>query len=209
MADHEDPKNKIIKLMGEAASKQEEPRRPRKQNVVKKTVVNGDGNVVGNGNTVIKTEKVVHKTIARPQPGEEHITEEQVRRLHDLKDQIIILEQAAKRDPATPQRIWSALNKKMRVGSMRMIPLGKFKAAEKYMLEWIGQLMDRPAAKKNAPDTIRRRRIAYIQTNMKKLDIEPLVRAYMSEKCSASSLADLDLTCLEKVYRYVASKKSA
>lgn len=211
MTDREDPKNKIIRLVKQAAPtepaqpKPARKRSPRPENSIE---VNGHGNIVGNGNTVIKTEKLTHKTIAEPKPGAEHITEEQVRRLHDLKDQIIQLEQAAKRNPATHQRVWSTLNKTMRVGSMRMIPKDKFNAAEKYMLGWIGQLMDRPAAQKNAPDTVRKRRITYIQTNMKKLGVEDKVRAYMLKNYAVTSLTDLhDQAALEAVYRYVSGLK--
>lgn len=151
---------------------------------------------------------MVTRTIATPQPGTEHITENQVAKLHALKDEIIKLEALAKRDPATPQRVWAALNKKMKVGAMRMIPASKFKAAETFMLTWLGQLADRPAVQKKAPDAVAKRRIAYIQTNMKKLGCEIRVRNYMEKHFGVRSLTDLpDAAAMERVYRYVASIK--
>lgn len=202
----EEKKAKVVKLIKDAAKPAVKPRRNRSAVVVNIKAGNGDGN--GIGNTIIKTEKVVSKTIATPQPGAEHITETQVRRLHDLKDEILRLEALAKRDPATPQRVWASLNKKMGVGSMRMIPVTKFKAAEKYLLTWIGQLADRPTVQKKAPDIIAKRYIAFIQTNMKKLNVEERVRNYMEEKFGTRSLKDLSgLPDLERVYRYVGGLK--
>lgn len=206
--DDDDKKKKQAKAKAAAMVGKAKPaRKPRAKRVLKVTVT-GDSNIVGDNNTVIKAEKVVRKTIARPVPGIEHITEAQVARLHALKDEILKLEAASKRDPATPQRVWSALNKKMGVGAMRMIPASRFDAAENYLLTWIGQLMDRPAAQKNASETVRKRRIAYIQTNMKSLNCELQVRDYMHRLFGVRSLSDLpDPSALERVYRYVAGLK--
>jgi hypothetical protein len=203
--DEKDKKAVVIDLIKAAAKK---PAKPLKKAVsgVAITGNHGDGN--GIGNTIIKTERVITRTVAKPQPGIEHITEDQVAKLHALKDEIIKLEALAKRDPATPQRVWAALNRKMGVGAMRMIPASKFKAAEKFMLVWLGQLTDRPAVQKKAPDAVAKRRIAYIQTNMKKLDCENRVRDYMGKHFGVRSLTDLpDAAAMERVYRYVASIK--
>jgi len=203
-----DDKKKKAKAKAAAILGEAKPARKPRAKPVPQVEVNGDGNVVGNNNTVIKTERVVRKIVARPVPGVEHINEVQVARLHSLKDEILKLEAATKRDPATPQRVWSSLNKKMSVGSMRMIPSAKFAAAERYMLTWIGQLMDRPSAQKKAADTVWKRRVAYIQTNMKVLDCEIRVRDYMEKHWGVRSLKDLpDLPAMEQVYRYVASLK--
>ncbi|WP_051711585.1 hypothetical protein [Andreprevotia chitinilytica] len=214
----ENKKAQIIALFKQHAETPEpKPRTPRKKpatavmtaggNLVN---VSGDGVVVGQivaGDVHQHYEKKTSKVIVKPQPGAEHITEEQVRRLHDLKDQILELEPLGKQNPATPQRVWNSLNKKMGVGAMRMIPAAKFKAAEKYLHEWLGRLAAGKAVQKKAPDEVAKRRITYIQTNMKKLDIEPKVRAYMLKHFDAPSLKDLDLTALNKVYQYVAGIK--
>ncbi|WP_035056512.1 hypothetical protein [Andreprevotia chitinilytica] len=214
----ENKKAQIIALFKQHAETPEpKPRTPRKKpaaaamtaggNLVN---VSGDGVVVGQiiaGDVHQHYEKKISKVVVKPQPGAEHITEEQVRRLHNLKDQILELEPLGKQDPATPQRVWNALNKKMGVGAMRMIPASKFKAAEKYMHEWLGQLAAKPSVQKKAPDEITKRRITYIQTNMKKLDIEPKVRAYMLKHFNAVSLKELDLPALNRVYQYVNSIK--
>lgn len=207
----EEKKAKIVKLIKDAAGEgKKPPRHPRKKPDLpfSITVNAGDGDGNGIGNTIIKTERVTHKTLATPKPGDEHITEDQVRKLHDLKDDILKLEAAGKRNPATPQRVWAALNKAMGVGAMRMIPAAKYRAAEKYLQTWIGRLMDGKAVQKKAASTVESKRIAFIQTNMKKLDIEERVRDYMEKHYQVRSLKELpDLAALERVYRYVAGIK--
>lgn len=194
-----DSKGKVVDLMRSAS--------PDPDQVGSSVKISGDGNIVGNGNTVIKTEKHTTKTVAIPQPGAEHITEEQVGRLHKLKDEIIRLESMAKKNPATPGRVWSAVNATCGVGSMRMIPVEKFKKAEKYMLQWIGRLTDTKSVKNKDPEGVRNKRTIYIKTNMSDPEIEKAVLAYMLDRFDTKSLKDLDLPALEKVYRYVASKK--
>lgn len=198
---------KVVSLIKESAPSS---RKPRAKAVapVSITITAGSGDGIGVGNTIIKTERVTHRTVATPKPGDEHITEAQVRKLHDLKDDILKLEAVGKKDPATPQRVWAALNKAMGVGAMRMIPAAKYRAAEKYLQTWIGRLMDGKAVQKKAASTVESKRIAYIQTNMKKLDIEERVRDYMEKNYQVRSLKDLpDMAALERVYRYVAGIK--
>lgn len=203
----DDKKSNIINLMQSAVKKPRRRAAPPAPPL--SLVVNaGDGDGHGIGNTIIKTKRVTHKTIAIPKPGDEHITEGQVRKLHDLKDEILKLEAVGKKDPATAHRVWAALNKAMGVGAMRMIPASKYRAAEKYLHTWIGRLMDGKTVQKKAASTVESRRIAYIQTNMKKLDIEERVRDYMEEHFRVRSLKDLpDAAALERIYRYVAHLK--
>lgn len=205
MEDEEKKKAKVIKLITDASKN---PAKPRRKRVSSINIIGNHGDGNGIGNTIIKTERVVTRTVATPQPGVEHITEDQVAKLHALKDEIIKLEALAKRDPATPQRVWAALNRKMGVGAMRMIPASKFRAAVTFLQAWLGQLTDRPAVQKKAPDVVAKRRIAYIQTNMKKLDCESRVRDYMEKHFGVRSLTELpDADAMERVYRYVAGVK--
>ncbi|SMH62879.1 hypothetical protein [Azospirillum agricola] len=169
------------------------------------------GNIItGNNNsfTVIKTERVVRKEIAIPQPGTEHITEAQMGKLHALVSEIVRVETLTKREPATFQRVWGALRMKMKVGSNRMIPVGKFSMAERYLQQWLGRLSGTAAAQKE-DDGLRSRRIKYIQTNMRKLGFEERVRGYMDGQFHVSSLSDLSIEQIEKVYRYVAGLKKS
>lgn len=207
----EEKKDKLVQLFKAATRSQGTRTRTRKApagNVLNINIGAGNGDGNGIGNTIIKTERVVTRTIARPQPGEIHITESQVAALHALKDEVLRLEALAKQRPATHQAVWAALNKAMGVGSMRMIEAHRFADAEKYLRAWIGRLSSTASVRNKAPDDLRRRRIAYIQTNMKKLDLEHQVRAYMYTHFAVTSLADLpDQAALDRVYRYVAGLK--
>jgi hypothetical protein len=206
MEDKENKKATVVKLIKESARS---PRKPRaKPAGVSVTVNAGDGDGHGIGNTIIKTEKVYHKTIATPVPGEEHVSEAQVARFHELADEIVKLEKlAGKRDPATHHRVWKSLNANMKVGAMRMIPADGFKAAEKYLLTWIARLTSTKTMQKKAPDEVRARRIRFIQVNMKKLGVEERVRNYMEKNFGVRSLTELTAEQMERTYRYVASLK--
>jgi hypothetical protein len=184
-------------------AKPKRPRRPNKAAIV----VNGDAGQIAGGDInnvhMIHTEKVIQKTVAVPQPGEEHITEEQVAELHRLKDEIIRLETIAKKSPATHQTVWGALNRKMKVGAMRMIPKDKFPAAKRFMQQWIGRLSDRPTVQKKDPG-LRTRRIRAIKTNTRQDTVlEAKVLAYMQNNFGKTSVGDLDQQELEQTYRYM------
>ncbi len=188
-------KDKIVELIQSA-----EEEKPTSNITIK-----GDSNIIGHGNVI--TQKVTSKVVAKPKPGVEHISESQVRRLHDLKDEIIRLEKIAKRKPATYQRVWTSLNKKCGVATMRMIPIEKFDLAEKYFLSWIARLTDTATVKKKDIDGVRLKRLKYIHVNMRRLNIEDKVRAYMRKKFKTDSLKELTQEEMEMVYRYVATQK--
>ena len=199
-----DTKAKIFQLLKE--STEEGTNKQPSQHIA----INGNSNVVGNGNTVVVTEKHVTRTKAEPRPGVEHITESQVRKLHDLKDKIVELEGLTKKNPATHQRVWTAFNKKMGIGSMRMLPAAKFKAGEKYLQTWIGRLTGSKTAEKKAATTVEKTKLSYIRTNMRKLDCEEKVRDYIEKNFGVRSTTELpDLDAIKKVYNYIASLKRA
>ncbi|NYZ17021.1 hypothetical protein HL658_31145 [Azospirillum sp. RWY-5-1] len=182
--------------------------RPRRRKSATSIGVSGDNNIVGNNNTVtvIKTDRIIKREIVKPQPGVEHITEEQFAKLRNLIDEIIRVESLTKRDPATHQRVWGALARKMDVVSNRMIKFEKFPAAEMFLRQWLGRLSTAKSVIKY-DDGLRTRRIKYIQTNMKVLLIEDQVRKYMMSKFGAQSLTELDQPQLDQVYRYIAGLK--
>lgn len=197
----DDKKKEIKEILGQAAAKRDNGG---------DILVSGDRNIVGNGNSMVITEKHVIKQKAEPKPGKEHITEQQVRRLHDLKDEIIRLEQIAKRNPATHQRVWAAFNKAMGIGSMRMLPLNKFTRGEAYLLEWIGRLNSTASVESKDYEESKKRKLTYIRVNMRKLPIEDRVKSYMQANYGVESTKDLpDLYAIKKVYYYVASLKKA
>lgn len=102
-------------------------------NILISSASTGDG--MGFGNVVIKN------TLPSETSGE-CITESQVRRLHDLKDEIVRLEfcVGSKSRRFRASNVWWSLNRAMNVGSMRKIPVGKFAHAERYLESWIARL---------------------------------------------------------------------
>lgn len=199
---HSDPKEKIVHLIRSSTPE------PNPTQGTSSTVnISGDGNIVGNGNTIVNTERHTTRTIAKTEPGTEHITEAQVRRLHDLKDEIIRLENIAKKRPATYQSVWVRVNKLCGVATMRLIPLEKFKKAETFMLQWIARLTGTKSVKKKDPNTVRTSRLRAIHAKMRAQGTEEAVRAYMRKKFSKDSMSDLTPEELEQTYRYTMSKK--
>lgn len=208
MGEDEDPRvGKIHKLLTGARPK----RRPGQPGKAGQISVNGDSNVVGDGNrvTVIRAERIVHRTKVVPVPGKEHITEEQMFRLGEKVREIVRLEELAKRKPDANlyRKVWGALNRRIRVRSSRLIPHGKFDQAERFLGEWIGRLGNTATAKRKDPEGQRKRFLAYINTNIKKLAVEERVRDYMAIHFATRSLRELGIDQLQRVYQYVAGLK--
>lgn len=199
--EEESKKGVVARILGETTAK--------KQDNGHNVAITGNSNIVGNGNSIVVTEKHVTVTRAVPKPGVEHITEVQVARLHELKDEIIRLEQLAKKNPATHRSVWARFNKKMQIGSMRMLPLEKFKDGEKFLLTWINGLLSTKSAANKDPDGTRRQYLGKIHARMKDPAVEQKVRAYLQKNFNITSLADLpNLEDLKRVYRYTAGLKS-
>jgi hypothetical protein len=195
-----DKKRAVAGLLASAAAEDDPPREA--------VNVRGNNNIVGNGNAIVITERHVTVTRAEPRPGVEHITEDQVRRLHDLKDEIVRLEALTKRNPASHQRVWATFNKKMGIGSMRMLPKGKFAAGEKFLAAWVGRLTASRTAERDLTSEVAKRKLAYVRTNMKKLDCEERVRTYMEKNFGVRSTTQLEnLEQIKRVYIYIAGIK--
>ncbi|QQF77339.1 ORF6C domain-containing protein [Histophilus somni] len=172
--------------------------------------VTGDNNnvVYGNGTiNNIKTEKLVTKTKAAVEPNKTHINEKMARTLHDLVDEIVILEQKLKQKPKSYQAVWSTLNRHCKVTAYRLIPIDMYDKAELYLRKWIGRLSSAKSAPKKVGNEWRKKKYSYIHTNVKQMGIEPLLRAHLEERYAVGSLTELSDDQLDKVYRYIASKK--
>ncbi|MGC6358401.1 ORF6C domain-containing protein, partial [Pasteurella multocida] len=65
--------------------------------------------------------------------NEKHISEKMARKLHDLVDEIVKLEQQLKQKPKSYQAVWSTLNRHCKVTSYRLIPLEMYEKAELYL----------------------------------------------------------------------------
>lgn len=168
--------------------------------------VNGDKNIIGNGNIVVTTEKVVNKVVAEVKPGEQHITDTQAGTLHKLVYDIADLEKILKKRPRTHQAIWIFLNRKMGVSAYRLIPCDKFDEAEKILRKEIGRLNSMRSAHTKNPDW-RNSRYRFIHANCKKHDLYDRMREYLLNNHGVESIKALTDDKLELTYQAVASWK--
>lgn len=208
MASSDEVHRKVTELLGHAKPAVVQRKAPRRRTAAPAVAITGDGNIVGNGNVVLHAPRITQRTVAEPKPSSEHIDEDQVFRLKQLVEEVVRLEKVLKRDPASFPTVYSALNKRCRVGAMRMIPKDRFVAGEKFLREWIGRL----SSAKSAPAkdlSWRKRQIAYIKTNERKLALSDEIGRYLDSRFSAGSLTDLDDDQLRKVYGYVAGLKKS
>lgn len=173
--------------------------------------VNDSTNVIGvvqNGATVnqIKTERHITTVKAVPKPGDEHISQQQAATLTALVNEIVELEAKLKKQPKTHRAVWGALNAYMSVTRYLLIPAVGFEKAEKYLRQWLGRLNSMASAPKKDNDEWRKRKYAYIKINSKN-DAEA-INAYLLKNFAVTSLTELSNDELDKVYRYVASRKN-
>lgn len=178
------------------------------------TIGGSNTNVIGlvqTGATVqqIHTQRHVTKTVAEVKPGIEHITEEQAVLLTALVGDVIETEAKLKKSPATHRAVWGALNAYCKVTKYRLIPLADFSKAEKYLRQWLGRLNSGASAPVKNGDKWRSSRYSYIKINTKSTAEDEALRAYMKRNFGAAteSLTQLSNDELDKVYRYVASRK--
>ena len=144
MKDRDEKKAEIIDFLARTG-KQRKSEQPA-------VSVRGDGNIVGNNNTYIHTEKVVKEVKAEVRPGEEHITDEQAAAIQARVGEIVELEKATKRRPKSFAAVYGALNKAFKAPKYRLHKRENYPAIEKYLREWIGRLSRSAGAKRNDPD---------------------------------------------------------
>ena len=200
----EKKKGKIVQMLKDGSA----PKKPRvKSSSSQHFNISGGNNVVGDNNTVFNTEKVIHKTIAKVEPGEQHIDDSQAARLQYLVKEICSLEFKLKKKPKSYNSVWGPLNARMRVPRYRLIPKEKFESAEKYLLQWIGRLNSMKSAPKVDNEAWRKKRYAYIKINTK--DDPGVLDRYILKNFGVTTIRDLDDADLEKTYRYIAGKRAA
>lgn len=157
--------------------------------------------------SVVNTQRHITKTIAQVKPGEDHISDAQAATLKSLVDKIVDIEAKVKRKPATHQSVWATLNKFCKVTTYRLIPAGRFDAARKYLDQWIGRLNAMSSAPVKDGDNWRKRHYSYIKVNTKDPADGAALAAFL-QKLGVTSLTDLSNDDLEKVYRYIAGRRS-
>jgi putative DNA-binding protein len=165
--------------------------------------VNGNVSAIGNGNTIIHTQKVIEKKEYIINPGEEHITNEQAAKIQELVRNVAEMEQLTKKNPKTMQAIWIALNRYCGVPKYRAIKYTDYEKAVKYLRSWGGRLNSTATARKKDPNW-RNKKYACIRAICHNPDFDEKRLAYMDKKFGTQHLSHLTDEDLETVYRYVA-----
>ncbi len=161
---------------------------------------------VGKDVKIIKTEKVVEKHEWKP--GENAITAEQARRLQELVEQIVELEQMVSQKPKSYGAVWSAFKKKFKIPTYKALPKERFAEAEAYLLRWIGRLKSR-LKDTHTEDWRKERRRAIYFTAVNLLGMtEEELRDLIQQRYGVRRLHDLTDDQLENLYRYIMNLKN-
>lgn len=169
------------------------------------------GDIVTNNIVHIHHHQATGQTaVAKPkiviQPGPEHIGDTQRAALKALVDDVVKLEAVARRAPKGHASVWGALNKRMKASSYHLIMASDYPRAEKFLREWIGRLSSTKSAVKKDPEW-RKRKYAYIFTNVKMLGRQQALNQLLQERYSAESVKDIADEQLAAVYQVVAGWK--
>lgn len=198
----DDLKKELAKAVLENTDKNQN--KSTNQNVI------GNGNVVGNNNVINfrqpEQKKPVIKVVTNP--GEEHINESQIVVLKQLVNDIVGLEKITRNEPLGYQSVWSSVNAAGGASKVRLIKVENYEKALNYARKWIGRLSSTKTAKKKDPNW-RRRKYAFIKTNMKKYNLEEKLYDLLESKYMVNSLTKLADSELERVYHTVSYWKKS
>lgn len=158
------------------------------------------------GNLVV--EKHITRKVVKTDPTNEHIDESQKLILRKLVDDVVATEAKLKAKPRTHQGVFRTMNAHCGVTQYALIKKEDFEKARTYLHQWLGRLNSMASAPVKDGDEWRKRRYAYIKVNSKTPETDAQVKAYMKRNFSADSLTELSNEELERVYRYVAGKRS-
>ena len=166
--------------------------------------IKGDGNIIGDGNNVYHIHPPAEqKRVVVVKAGDGTITAAQQAELKALVDEIVSLEAKLKRTPRTFASVWGNLNKKMKVTRYVEIPLEKFAAAKKLLVNERGALLSSSSAPAKV-STWRTSRYGAIKARSKEfVGGENRYRDYAQKRFGKRSLTELSDEQLDAVYRFV------
>lgn len=168
--------------------------------------VNGDSNIIGDGNTVIKTEKIIHRPKVEVKTGDGVVTSEQKARLQQLVKDWMVARSSVRKSELSYGAAWSSVNKKAGVNSYHEIPSAKFKLVETWLLKQIAIINSMPSAPAKSTQW-RSSRIKGIQSRCTELGIQEKRKAYMLKTFGKDSLTLLSDADVDRVYRWAMGKQ--
>lgn len=167
--------------------------------------INGDGNVVGNSNTVVKTESYRPQIKVKYCPNDAQITPEQAATLKRLVGEIVEAEDFLKQRPKSFGAVYAALNRRFKVNTYVLIAREDYDQAARYLRSWLGRLAAAHSAPKKDPNWRDRKR-KFIFANTKGT-LDARRRAYMMDRFGTESFTALDDEQVKQLYRAVATWK--
>jgi len=204
----EDKKQQLASIVREAAhlpsKRRASPRKPAQ------TVrIEGDHNIVGDGNTVIHARTV--RRVNRIDPTKSELTEAQKMRLRELLNAWIDAHNTirVRARPLTHAAAWSSFQRKFSVTSYHYLPAERYEEARKWLQRQRAQIDNMKTAPKH-DERWRHRTIVYIKARSKnQLGNEYAYLPYISSRFGKTSLADLTDEELAQTKAYIAHKKPA
>lgn len=178
--------------------------RPRKKPEPVPVSITGNGNIVGDGNSLnIYNGSPVEKKITVVKTGDGVLTAAQKAKINALIKEWTEARGAVRRSKAEIAALRSAFNKAMKVNSYHEILQEDFDKAVAWLRRQTGIINSMASAPGKVPDW-RKKRYAQINARAKEFpDGEMRYRRYAEEKFGSGSLKDLTDDQLEAVYRYV------
>lgn len=195
----DEKKSNVIDLFKSAS-------KPKRVARCKPTIaVNGDSNIIGNGNTVIKTERIIHRPKVEVKTGDGVVSAEQKARIQQLVKDWMEARNSVRKSELSYGAAWSAVNKKAGVNSYHEIPAEKFKIVETWLLKQMAIVHSMPSAPAKSTQW-RSRRIKGIQSRCTELGIQDKRKSYMLKTFGKDSLIQLSDADVERVYRWAMGK---
>jgi len=203
----EDKKQKLVSLVREAAQPPKKRRAaPRKP--AQSVRIEGNHNVIGDGNTVIHARTV--RRVNRIDPTKSELSEAQKMRLRELLNAWIDAHNTirVRARPLTHAAAWSSFQRKFSVTSYHYLPAARYADACKWLQLQRAMIDGMKTASQRDP-TWRARQIAYIKARCKnQLGDERCYQPYIERTFGKTSLSDLDEAELARTKSYIAHKKA-
>lgn len=166
--------------------------------------INGDGNILGNGNhvtTINNPSPTV--TIVKVQTGVGVLTAAQKAKINALIAEWVEARGAVRRSKAEIAALRKSFNNAMKVNSYAEILQGDFERAMTWLRRQTGIINSMPSARAKLPDW-RKKRYTSINARAKEFsDGELRYRNYAQERFGTGSLKELNDDQLDAVYRHV------
>lgn len=197
----DDKKKKVIDLFKKNTKPKPVVRRKPKPTIE----INGHSNIVGDGNTVIKTEKIIHRPKVTVAPGTDVISEAQKVALLTLRGEWIAVHDSVKQKKLTIAAAQGRINKQAGVTSYHLIPVAAYDSLIKWIKKQIALVHAMPSAPAKST-AWRSSRIKGIQSRCNELGIQDKRKAYMLKTFGKDSLTLLSDADVEKVYRWAMGK---